>query len=101
MMVIAVMGLLANILAFWLLHRGNEERNLNVRAAALHVLGDLLGSVGAIVAALIIMFTGWTPADPILSILVSVLVLRSAWALLRESVNELLEGAPVRWISMR
>ncbi|MET3702465.1 CDF family zinc transporter ZitB [Citrobacter sp. UYEF32] len=94
MMVIAVMGLLANILAFWLLHRGNEERNLNVRAAALHVLGDLLGSVGAIAAALIIMFTGWTPADPILSILVSVLVLRSAWALLRESVNELLEGAP-------
>jgi cobalt-zinc-cadmium efflux system protein len=66
----------------------------------LHVLGDLLGSVGAIVAALIIMFTGWTPADPILSILVSVLVLRSAWALLRESVNELLE-APTSWISTR
>lgn len=95
MMAIAVVGLLANVLAFWLLHRGNEEKNLNVRAAALHVLGDLLGSVGAIIAALIIMFTGWTPADPILSVLVSVLVLRSAWSLLRESVNELLEGAPV------
>jgi cobalt-zinc-cadmium efflux system protein len=95
MMAIAIAGLLANILAFWLLHRGSEEKNLNVRAAALHVLGDLLGSVGAIIAALIIMFTGWTPADPILSVLVSVLVLRSAWALLRESVNELLEGAPV------
>ena len=95
MMVIAVAGLLANVLAFWLLHRGNEEKNLNVRAAALHVLGDLLGSVGAIIAALIIMFTGWTPADPILSVLVSLLVLRSAWALLRESVNELLEGAPL------
>ncbi len=66
-----------------------------MRAAALHVLGDLLGSVGAIIAALIIIWTGWTPADPILSILVSLLVLRSAWRLLKDSVNELLEGAPV------
>lgn len=94
MMVVAVAGLVANILAFWLLHRGSEEKNLNVRAAALHVLGDLLGSVGAIVAALVILWTGWTPVDPILSILVSCLVLRSAWRLLQESVNELLEGAP-------
>jgi cobalt-zinc-cadmium efflux system protein len=93
MMVIAVAGLLANILAFWILHRGSEK-NLNVRAAALHVLGDLLGSVGAIVAALVILYTGWTPVDPILSVLVSCLVLRSAWRLLKESVNELLEGAP-------
>ncbi|EED7709494.1 CDF family zinc transporter ZitB, partial [Salmonella enterica subsp. enterica serovar Thompson] len=95
MMVIAVAGLLANLFAFWILHRGSDEKNLNVRAAALHVMGDLLGSVGAIVAALIIIWTGWTPADPILSILVSVLVLRSAWRLLKDSVNELLEGAPV------
>lgn len=95
MMVIAVAGLLANVLAFWILHRGSAEKNLNVRAAALHVLGDLLGSVGAIVAALVIIYTGWTPIDPILSVLVSCLVLRSAWGLLRESVNELLEGAPV------
>lgn len=95
MMVIAVAGLLANVLAFWILHRGSAEKNLNVRAAALHVLGDLLGSVGAIVAALVIISTGWTPIDPILSVLVSCLVLRSAWGLLRESVNELLEGAPV------
>ncbi|HHT7464164.1 TPA: CDF family zinc transporter ZitB [Raoultella ornithinolytica] len=94
MMVIAVAGLLANILAFWILHRGSEARNLNVRAAALHVLGDLLGSVGAIVAALVILTTGWTPIDPILSVLVSCLVLRSAWRLLQESLNELLEGAP-------
>ncbi len=77
MMVIAVAGLLANLFAFWILHR-EAMKNLNVRAAALHVMGDLLGSVGAIVAALIIIWTGWTPADPILSILVSVLVLRSA-----------------------
>jgi len=95
MMAIAVAGLVANILSFWILHRGSAEQNLNVRAAALHVLGDLLGSVGAIVAALVILFTGWTPVDPILSVLVSCLVLRSAWRLLKESVNELLEGAPV------
>ncbi|WP_455865245.1 CDF family zinc transporter ZitB [Pantoea agglomerans] len=94
MLTIAVAGLLANLLSFWLLHRGSEEKNLNVRAAALHVLGDLLGSVGAIAAALIIIYTGWTPIDPILSILVSVLVLRSAWALMKESIHELLEGAP-------
>lgn len=95
MMGVAFAGLLANILAFWLLQRGNEAQNLNVRAAALHVMGDLLGSVGAIIAALVILFTGWTPIDPILSVLVSCLVLRSAWRLLKESVNELLEGAPL------
>ncbi|KKW51838.1 zinc transporter ZitB [Pantoea ananatis] len=94
MLGIAIAGLLANILSFWLLHHGSEEKNLNVRAAALHVMGDLLGSVGAIVAAVIILFTNWTPIDPILSIVVSMLVLRSAWALLRESLHELLEGAP-------
>ncbi len=95
MMIIAIAGLIANLLAFWILHRGSEEKNINVRAAALHVLGDLLGSVGAIIAAVVILVTGWTPIDPILSVLVSCLVLRSAWQLLRESVNELLEGAPM------
>ncbi len=72
---------------------GSEEQNLNVRCGA-NVLGDLLGSVGAIVAAVVILTTGWTPVDPILSVLVSCLVLRSAWRLLKESLNELLEGAP-------
>lgn len=94
MLTIAFAGLVANLLSFWVLHRGSEEKNLNVRAAALHVMGDLLGSVGAIIAALVILWTGWTPVDPILSVLVSALVLRSAWRLLKESVNELLEGAP-------
>lgn len=94
MLIVAFAGLLANIASFWILHQGSEEKNLNVRAAALHVLGDLLGSVGAIIAAVVILWTGWTPIDPILSVLVSCLVLRSAWALLKESVNELLEGAP-------
>ncbi|WP_426445257.1 CDF family zinc transporter ZitB [Siccibacter colletis] len=94
MLTIAFAGLVANLLSFWVLHRGSEEKNLNVRAAALHVMGDLLGSVGAIIAALVILWTGWTPVDPILSVLVSALVLRSAWRLLKESINELLEGAP-------
>lgn len=95
MFVIAIAGLLANLFSLWLLRtKDQEEQNLNVRAATLHVMGDLLGSVGAIVAALIILFTGWTPIDPILSLLVSLLVVRSAWSLLRESLHELLEGAP-------
>ena len=94
MLIIAIAGLVANIFCFWILHRGEEEKNINVRAAALHVLGDLLGSVGAIIAAIVILTTGWTPIDPILSVLVSVLVLRSAWRLLKESFHELLEGAP-------
>ncbi|WP_339058191.1 CDF family zinc transporter ZitB [Candidatus Regiella endosymbiont of Tuberolachnus salignus] len=94
MLVIAVAGFCANLFCFWILHRGTEEKNINVRAATLHVLGDLLGSVGAIIAAVVILTTGWSPIDPILSILVSVLVLRSAWRLLKESFHELLEGAP-------
>ncbi|CRY54744.1 zinc transporter ZitB [Yersinia intermedia] len=94
MLIIAIAGLVANLFCFWILHHGEEEKNINVRAAALHVLGDLLGSVGAIIAAIVILTTGWTPIDPILSVLVSVLVLRSAWRLLKESFHELLEGAP-------
>ncbi|TCV98028.1 CDF family zinc transporter ZitB [Biostraticola tofi] len=97
MMVIAIAGLLANLLSFWLLHSGSSEKNMNMRGAALHVLGDLLGSVGAIVAAIIILVTGWMPIDPILSILVSGLVLRSGWRLLRESLHELLEGTPAQF----
>ncbi|WP_033575584.1 CDF family zinc transporter ZitB [Dickeya chrysanthemi] len=96
MLLIAIGGLIANLVALWLLHHGSGEKNINVRAAALHVMGDLLGSVGAIGAALIIMLTGWTPIDPILSVLVSILVLRSAWRLMKESVHELLEGTPAR-----
>ncbi|BFI69760.1 CDF family zinc transporter ZitB [Yersinia pseudotuberculosis] len=94
MLIIAIAGLLANIFCFWILHKGEEEKNINVRAAALHVLSDLLGSVGAMIAAIVILTTGWTPIDPILSVLVSVLILRSAWRLLKESFHELLEGAP-------
>lgn len=93
MLVIAVVGLLVNIIAFALLHGGSRE-NLNMRGAAVHVLGDLLGSVGAIVAAGVILVTGWTPIDPILSLLVALLVLRAAKYVLREATHVLLEGVP-------
>ena len=93
MLAVAVAGLLVNVAAFGLLHGGSRD-NLNMRGAALHVLGDLLGSVGAIVAALVIVATGWTPIDPILSLVVAALVLRSAWYLLREATHVLLEGSP-------
>ncbi|MBL8668282.1 MAG: cation diffusion facilitator family transporter [Rhodospirillales bacterium] len=93
MLVIAVLGLAANIAAFVILHRGDRE-NLNVRGAALHVLGDLLGSAGAIVAAVVILLTGWTPIDPILSVLVALLIVRSAWSLISKSWHVLMEGTP-------
>ena len=93
MLAIAVLGLLVNIAAFFVLH-GGDRGNLNMRGAILHVLGDLLGSVAAIIAALVIMATGWWPIDPILSVLVAVLLFRSAWALIRESGHVLLEGVP-------
>ncbi len=93
MLVIAVLGLLVNIVAFLVLTRG-EGDNLNVRAAALHVAGDLLGSIAAIVAAVVILATGWTPIDPILSVLVALIILRSAWRVVRESAHILLEAAP-------
>lgn len=93
MMVVAVLGLLVNLAAFAIL-RGGARENINLRGAALHAMGDLLGSVGAIVAAGVILLTGWMPIDPILSVLVCLLILRSAWALVRESWHVLMEGVP-------
>jgi cobalt-zinc-cadmium efflux system protein len=93
MLVIAGLGLLVNIAAFALLHGGDRD-NLNIRGAALHVMGDLLGSVAAIVAGAVIYLTGWTPIDPLLSVLVALLILRSAWLLVRKSAHILLEGTP-------
>lgn len=93
MLLVAAAGLGVNIVAFFILH--GAEKNLNVRGAVLHVLGDLLGSVAAIVAAIVIIYTGWMPIDPILSVLVALLILRSAWSLVRESGHILLEAAPV------
>ena len=93
MMAVAVVGLLVNVLVLWIMTRGDTE-HVNVKGAVLHVMGDLLGSVGAIVAAVVVMLTGWTPIDPILSVLVALLILRSAWKLLSKSIHILLEGAP-------
>lgn len=95
MLVIAVIGLLVNILVAWLLMRGGDtQENLNLRAAFLHVLSDLLGSVGAITAALLIIFLGWTWADPLASVLVAVLVLISGWRVTKEALHVLMEGTP-------
>lgn len=93
MLVVATIGLVVNMLVFWILTRGDTD-HVNIKGAVLHVLGDLLGSIGAIIAAIVIYFTDWTPIDPILSVLMCVLILRSAWALLRSSLHILLEGAP-------
>ncbi len=93
MLVVAVAGLIANIAALLLLHRGDHD-NLNIRAAIWHVIGDILGSVAAIAAAIVILTTGWTPIDPILSLLVAILLLRAAWSVLSPSMHILMEGTP-------
>ncbi len=93
MLGVAIAGLAVNVAAFWVLSRADGE-NLNVRAAVLHVAGDLLGSVAALAASLVIIFYGWTPIDPLLSVLVAIIILRSAWVVVRESGHILLEGAP-------
>jgi len=93
MLVIATLGLLVNLGTLLVLRRGGGT-NLNVRAALLHVMSDLLGSGAAIAAALVILSTGWTPIDPLLSILISLLILRSAWLITKDAGHILLEGAP-------
>ncbi len=89
----AAVGLLINLLVAWLLHRGGK--NLNVRAALLHVLGDVLGSVAALAAGLVILGTGWTAIDPLLSLLIGALLAVSSLRLLREALHGLMEGVPL------
>jgi len=93
LMAVASLGLVVNIAAFAALH-GADQDNLNIRGAMLHVLGDLLGSVAALAAGVVIWLTGWTPIDPLLSLLVAGLILRSALALTKQSAHILLQGAP-------
>jgi len=93
MLVVAATGLLANIVTAALLFRSRGE-NLNLRGAFLHVLGDTLGSIGAIIAGVLIMARQWYLADPIVSTIVGALVLYSSWELVSESVDVLLEGTP-------
>ncbi len=95
LLIVAVAGMCANIASAWVLSRGGgHEQSLNTRGAFLHVLGDLLGSVATIIAALVIALTGWYAADPLLSAVIGGLVVFGAWSLLRESVDVLLEAAP-------
>ncbi len=98
MLLVAAAGLVVNIASFAILHGGDKD-NLNISGAALHVAGDLLGSVAAIVAATVIIFTGWTAIDPILSVAVAMLILKSAWVLVKRSAHVLLEGAP-DWLNV-
>ena len=90
--VVALIGLVLNVGVAWLLMRG--EQTMNTRGALLHVLGDLLGSIAALIAGAVIVYTGWMPIDPLLSLLICVLVLASSLRLLREVMRALLEGVP-------
>ncbi|AKM18701.1 Cadmium, cobalt and zinc/H(+)-K(+) antiporter [Geobacillus sp. 12AMOR1] len=95
MMAIAVIGLLANLASAWVLMRkGDVKENVNVRSAYLHVLGDALGSVGAIAAGLVIWLFDWYAADPLISIAVAVLILKGAFAVVKQTVHILMEGTP-------
>jgi len=91
-LVVAIAGLLANLAAAWILSRA--QGSLNARGAMLHVLSDILGSVAAIVAGAVIVYANWTPIDPILSLAVSLLIVRSTWRLLAQSTGVLMEGVP-------
>ncbi len=93
LLAVALVGLAANLVALAILHRGHEH-SLNQRGAYLHVLGDLLGSVGALAAGVLILTVGWTFADPLISVLIALLVLASAWRLIKESADVLMEATP-------
>jgi len=95
MMAIASVGLLANLASAWaLLRKSDVKDNVNVRSAYLHVLGDALGSVGAIAAGALMLGFGWYIADPIISVLVALLILRGAWGVIGQTVHILMEGTP-------
>ena len=95
MLVVSVIGLLVNIFVAWYMHRGGDtEENINMRGAYLHVLGDLLGSVGAIAAAVLMMAFGWRWADPLASVIVALLIAKSGWGVPKSSSHILMEGAP-------
>ena len=87
------LGLVVNLIVFAMLRR-SDAHDMNIAAATLHVFGDLLGSAAAVLAGVVILFTGWLPIDPLLSIVVCALVVRSAWALVRRSAHILMEGSP-------
>ncbi|MBW2566589.1 MAG: cation transporter [Deltaproteobacteria bacterium] len=93
MLVIAVLGLMINLLGIYLLHEIGTK-NINIRGALFHLIGDAAGSVGAIAAAIAISLTGWTLFDPLVSVLIGLLIIYSAWRLLWDVVNILMQGVP-------
>ncbi len=93
MLAVAAVGLAVNLVGAWLLHH-HAEHSLNVRAAYLEVLTDALSSIGVIAASVVIMVTGWTVADPLVSVGIAVFIVPRTWSLLRQAVNVLLEGTP-------
>ncbi|MCH5584397.1 cation diffusion facilitator family transporter [Shimazuella sp. AN120528] len=96
MIVISIIGLIANLLSAWVLMRqGDTKENINLRSAYLHIIGDAIGSLGAIIAGILMQTFGWYIADPIISILVSILILKSAWGVVSHSFHILMEGTPV------
>ena len=102
MLVVAIMGLLANLASAWILF-GKHHDSLNVRGAFFHVLTDAIGSVGAILASIAILMSGYQMADPIISIVVAILIMWSSWILIRDAVDILLEGTPatINIVSLR
>ncbi|CUB44443.1 cation diffusion facilitator family transporter [Bacillus amyloliquefaciens] len=95
MLTISIIGLAVNILVAWImLNGGDTKNNLNIRGAYLHVISDMLGSVGAILAAILIIFFGWSWADPVASVIVAILVLRSGYHVTKDSIHVLMEGTP-------
>lgn len=93
MIVVAALGLIVNA-AIMLALRGPSRHDINVRSAFIHMMGDALGSVAIIIGAVLIRFTGWVQVDPVLSVLIGLLIVWSAWGIVRESLNILLEGLP-------
>jgi cobalt-zinc-cadmium efflux system protein len=100
MILIAAIGLVANLLSAWaLMSKGDVKENVNLRSAYLHVLGDALGSLGAIAAGVLMYFLSWYYADPLISIFVAILILKGAWSVISDSLHILMEGTPatVEW----
>lgn len=93
MLLVAVLGLLANLVSAWIL-AGSRKDNVNIEGAFLHMMADALGSVGAIIAGVVIWTVGWTPIDPIASVVIGLLILWSSWGLLKQTMNILLEATP-------
>ncbi len=94
MFAVSSFGLIINIIVFFILHKGSKS-DLNMRSAILHIIGDLLGFFATVVASIVIKFTGWLIIDPILSVLILTIILRSAYRIMKSSIHILLEGIPI------